>query len=215
MAPTTAPAPHRPVPRQRAATPPVVPAHGHRPGATDPAVRLARRPWALGPRTGAPLSVRGVEPADLAALATLHARCSRQTLLQRYRTGGRAPSLLTLAATLREPLVLAAFAAPGHAVALATADVGSDDGWVSEVGLLVEDAWQGRGVGTALARHLAVWLRARGAVQLTTRSASASVPLLRVMEQVGETRSGLDEHRCTVLTTRIQLQGPGALAPAG
>jgi GNAT superfamily N-acetyltransferase len=52
----------------------------------------------------------------------------------------------------------------GHAMAVDTAGPGGDT--MAEIGVVVTDAWQGRGVGTGLVRALATRARARGATVL-------------------------------------------------
>ena len=52
----------------------------------------------------------------------------------------------------------------GHAMAVDTAGPGGDA--ATEIGVVVADAWQGRGVGSGLVRALATRARARGATTL-------------------------------------------------
>ncbi|WP_298990931.1 GNAT family N-acetyltransferase [uncultured Pseudokineococcus sp.] len=169
------------------------------------------------------LVVRAAQPADLPAVAAMHGRCTGTTLLQRYRSGGRTPSLTALADLLREPLALVVLAGPRQVVAVATARVGERPSadFTTEVGLLVEDGWQARGVGRALARHLGASLRLLGYGQVVTRSATSSLPLARVMEGVGTTRHVGAPDGGAQLTTRLDvdaldgLAGGVAAAPAG
>ncbi len=167
-----------------------------RPTGLDPhgAMALARRPWTLR-CAGADLRVRGAVPADLARLARLHGRCSADTLLQRYLAGGRAPSLAVLTALLAEPLVLLAQAAGGEVVAVASglrAPLRPGERALParalSFGLIVEDAWQRRGVGTALAAHLAAGAHLLGARELVTETAATTLPLRRVLDGIGPTR---------------------------
>ncbi|WP_299039095.1 hypothetical protein [uncultured Pseudokineococcus sp.] len=211
---------------------------------------LARRPWHLQPtgpglspaalgedtpldvlaglsaRRGAEtaparLVVRGAVAADLPALAALHGRCTGTTLLQRYRSGGRAPSLTALTEMLREPLVLVVMSAPRHVVAVATAHVGERPSadFTTEMGVLVEDAWQARGIGRALAGHVGASLRHLGYGQVVTRSATSSLPLSRVMEGLGTTRHVLAVDGGAQLLTRLDVDAldglAGGAAPAG
>ncbi|WP_425567111.1 N-acetyltransferase family protein, partial [Pseudokineococcus marinus] len=169
------------------------------------------------------LVVRAAQPADLPAVAAMHGRCTGTTLLQRYRSGGRTPSLTALADLLREPLALVVLAGPRQVVAVATARVGERPSadFTTEVGLLVEDGWQARGVGRALARHVGASLRLLGYGQVVTRSATSSLPLARVMEGVGTTRHLGAPDGGAQLTTRLDvdaldgLAGGVAAAPAG
>lgn len=155
----------------------------------DRAVDLARRPWAL--QVGDQrLFVRGARPADLEAVATMHGRCSRATLLQRYQTGGRAPSLPVLTGTLAQPLVLVVFSGPRQAVGMGGLTVGRQPlaEFTTGASLIVEDGWQSLGIGRALAKHLGASMRYLGYGQVTTSSAAASLPLTLVMESLGTTR---------------------------
>lgn len=147
--------------------------------------------------------VRGACPADLAGVAALHGRCSPGTLLQRYRAGGRAPSLDHLVQLLRAPLTLVVEGRQGL-VALGSAEHPISDDYRSEIGLLVEDTFQGGGIGTALALRLGSTLRSLGYVQVITRSATATVPLHRVMQRLGPVRT-LERSPSTVLSARLTL----------
>lgn len=132
--------------------------------------------------------VRAATAADAEALGRLHDRCSPETLYARYLV----PLPLPLA-----PRLLRRLALPDHGVALVTqvgldvvghALIEHDDG-LANCRLLVEDAWQRRGIGTRLVRaatqraaesgdsvlvfltagHDDVVLRAVGAAGLTAR----------------------------------------------
>lgn len=177
------------------------PVRSARPLAVDSrsAVALARRPWRLACEGGG-LRVRGAVPGDLPHIARSHGRCSADTLLQRYLLGGRPPSLTTLAAMLAEPLVLLAQAPDGEVVAFATA-LGSPMRAGAEplpprslsFGLLVEDGWQRRGIGRALAAHVAASAHLLGVRELVADTASTVLPLRRVLDAVGPTRGARSE----------------------
>jgi hypothetical protein len=178
------------------------------------AVELCRTAWTLTTQEVRRLLVRGVRTGDFAALATFHGRCSGQTLLQRYRNGGLAPSLPALHVAMREPLLLAVLSAPGHVVALGSAAKPDPaDCYTSEIGLVVEDGFQGQGIGSRLALHLAASLRMMGTGQLVTRSASPSLPLHSVMSKIGPTRVRTGPGACSELVCRIQVRGLEGLGP--
>ncbi|MDI1462760.1 GNAT family N-acetyltransferase [Catellatospora sp. KI3] len=93
---------------------------------------------------------------DLDGIAAMHGRCSADSLYRRYLSGAGAPPRARLALLL----------ANGH-TSVAVATGGIDDGRIvaaaqlvaaasgpAELAILVEDAWQRRGLGTALARRL-------------------------------------------------------------
>jgi hypothetical protein len=143
----------------------------------------------------------------------MHGRCSRATLLQHYRTGGRAPSLPVLTDTLAQPLALLVLAGPRHAVAMAGLTVGRQPlvEFATEASLLVEDGWQGRGIGGCLARHLGASMRYLGYGQVTTSSATASLPLTRVMESLGTTRVHSSRAGARI-TTRLEMSAAEGFA---
>lgn len=118
-------------------------------------------PWAPPAPAGLDVALRYGEAADLGPLDALHRRCSAQTLHRRFHTAVPVvPERLlrhtllpengwSVVAELGPDLVGIACTAP-----LSCADL--------EVGVLVEDAHQGRGVGTRLLRHVAGEATARG-----------------------------------------------------
>ena len=148
------------------------------------------------PTSAGPVVVRGTLPGDLAAVALLHGRCSAQTLLQRYLKGGRAPSLTTLSDLMHRPLVVVAFAPDGEAIALASATRAgagrqgeTEPGTTLQLGLLVRDDWQQRGVGRALAAHVAASAQLLGVRELVADVASQGLPLRRILDGIGAHQS--------------------------
>ncbi|WP_371494735.1 GNAT family N-acetyltransferase [Kitasatospora sp. NBC_00374] len=102
---------------------------------------------------GADLTVRRAEPADKAAALEMHRRCSPDTLRKRYHGPVRdADRYLDHLLDPRHGQTLAVETADGRIVALAHL-LWDDDG--AEVALLVEDAWQRRGLGVDLLRRMA------------------------------------------------------------
>lgn len=162
---------------------------------TGRAVALGRRAWRLA-TGGLDLRVRGALPGDLAAVARMHGRCSADTRLQRYLMGGRAPSLDLVASMLAQPLVMVASVPGGDVVALvsglrAPLRPGAQPvhAKAASFGLVVEDAWQGRGVGRALAAHLASAAYLFGIRELVAETAAATLPLRRVLDGLGPTKA--------------------------
>ncbi|MGP4111843.1 GNAT family N-acetyltransferase [Streptomyces sp. 4N509B] len=101
------------------------------------------------------IRLRDASPADLDAARALHQRCSPTSLNQRYVGGHReADSYLGHLLHHRHGHTLAAHTPTGELVGLAHLlwDTADDD--AAEIALLVADAWQRRGVGTALLAHL-------------------------------------------------------------
>jgi GNAT superfamily N-acetyltransferase len=146
-----------------------------------------RQPWML--RVGdANLLIRGTSARDLGPVGAMHARCSPRSLLDRYRSGGRAPSAVAIERALRRTLGFVACTARGEVVAMAVAStdpmhsVGS-----AEVGMLVEDTWQRRGLGREMLTHLAGAAFVCGYTELIAYTATSVAPAQRLLTDVGRT----------------------------
>jgi GNAT superfamily N-acetyltransferase len=155
---------------------------------------LARQPWTL--RVGRQaLLVRPAAARDLAAVARLHSRCSARSLLDRYRSGGRAPAVAALDAMLRRPHNVVAVTAAGEVVAIGTLERDNlHNSHCAETGLLVEDGWQRLGIGSELISHLAGIAQAAGYRELIAYPATAVPAAQRLMIEVGRTRMVPDVH---------------------
>ncbi|HOA58897.1 MAG TPA: GNAT family N-acetyltransferase [Dermatophilaceae bacterium] len=113
------------------------------------------REWRLGlpawihDARGAELLLRFVAPADEGAIRALHSRCSERALRWRYFGGGpQVDHLLTWIFDETRSEAVTAWS-HGQLVALGNLLLPDADG-VGEVAFLVEDAWQGRGIGSTL-----------------------------------------------------------------
>ncbi|MGH3980187.1 MAG: GNAT family N-acetyltransferase [Pseudonocardiaceae bacterium] len=147
--------------------------------ATDPRALLT---------DGSQVVLRPATAADEPLVAALHARCSPHT---------RSLRLLASTPRLSQPVLreLVAPDGPGAAALLAvTVDGGSAAGLAdlrpsgaggAEIGLLVEDAWQRRGVGTALARRLVELARAGGITELNAVVHADNHRLTRLLRRAG------------------------------
>jgi GNAT superfamily N-acetyltransferase len=149
---------------------------------------LVRQPWWLRV-DGVDLLIRPAAPKDLEAVAGMHGRCSARSLLDRYRTGGRAPAVAALDHMLRRPLSFVASTARGEIVATAVAATDQRHGPKSaEAGLLVEDAWQRLGMGRELMTHLAGAALVCGYRDLIAYPATSVLVAQRLLIDVGRTR---------------------------
>jgi GNAT superfamily N-acetyltransferase len=94
------------------------------------------------------LDTRLADLCDLDDLMAMHARCSPESLYQRYLTAGRGPGPRVLA-RLMDPKYAQTFLVTEATAVIAAGNLARDGDSV-EAALLVEDSWQRRGVGTAL-----------------------------------------------------------------
>jgi N-acetylglutamate synthase-like GNAT family acetyltransferase len=149
---------------------------------------LIRQPWLL--RVDSTnLLIRGANPRDLAGVATLHARCTPQSLLDRYRLGGKAPAIAAIEQMLRRPLTFVAVNAEGDVLATATATVDARHTRESaEVAVLVDDKWQDKGIGRELVTQVSASALVCGYTELIAYTATSPVAAQRLMLEVGHTR---------------------------
>ncbi len=122
----------------------------------------ASAPFAVLTRDGAGVVLRRGTRQDAEAVARLHARCSAHTLFARYHAGMRTLPRRLLHRLLTPPrgttlLALCGAEVIGLAQLIRTASPAE-----SEISILLEDGWQGRGLGTAMIQRLAVIARAAG-----------------------------------------------------
>jgi len=116
------------------------------------------------------IQIRQAGRADRVALGDFLAGLSMRSCYLRFFAGGRpsGPAMLRIMAGEQAGTdVLVATrngAIVGHAMAVDSAGPGG--GPTAEIGVVVADAWQGRGVGSGLVRALAARARVRGATTL-------------------------------------------------
>lgn len=196
--------------------------------AADPAGSpdLARRPWTI--RAGSTtLLVRGARTADLVAVAALHRRCSPTTLLYRFRSGGNPPSITALQHMLSRTFTVVVCNSDGRIVGWGAADaelsrprlgrVPLVPGTRAEIGILVEDGWQGLGIGRSLVRHLAAAVTLAGVRELVTPSQTAAGVSARLLGEIATTkRIEVDgEPMLRILLPESAALGLGALQRLG
>ena len=136
---------------------------------------------------GTEARLRAAGPDDSVLVAALHARCSPETRLARF--GSPVPRL--------PPGVLQAMLAGengGQAVLASTIDGGSAVGLVTlapvedgaaQLSLVVEDAWQNRGLGTSMVRRAVELAVATGAGFLIGKATGADMRLTRLLRRAG------------------------------
>lgn len=122
----------------------------------------ADAPMAVITADGAGVVLRRGSPADAEAVSSLHARCSAQTLFARYHAGVRTLPRRLLHRLLSPPRGTTLVALCGSRLVGIAQLIRTPNPHEIEISLLIEDEWQGRGLGTAVMRRLAVLARAAG-----------------------------------------------------
>jgi GNAT superfamily N-acetyltransferase len=167
-------------------------------------VRTPEREDALTLPGGEETSVRRVGPQDRPAALALHERCSPATLAQRYHGPvGDADRYLAHLLSPRFGHSLAVETASGRLVALGHLLWDGDE---SEVALLVEDEWQGRGVGGALLRKLVETAAQTGRDSVYAVTRSSNTAMVAAMRALGLPLDYQVEEGTLVITAAL----PGA-----
>jgi GNAT superfamily N-acetyltransferase len=166
--------------------------------------RVPRTRDALSLPEGRKVSVRRADARDAEAARELHARCSQRTLSLRYRgPAADADRYLGHLLSPRFGRTLAAETASGKIVALGHL---LWDGEETEVALLVEDAWQRRGIGGQLLRRLLELAREAGSRGVYAVTQSHNTAMVAAMRALGLPLEYQVEEGTLVITAR--LEGP-------
>jgi GNAT superfamily N-acetyltransferase len=161
--------------------------------------------WAAGQ-----IRIRPAGCADHGALRAFLAGLSVQTRYLRFFGGARpaSPAMLRVLAGERPDAdVLVAIqngAIIGHAMAVDTAGPGGDA--AAEIGVVVADAWQGRGLGSGLVRALAARARARGATTLVMEVMAENRRVLAMI--AGRWPGARHDRSAAYVTVRTRLDQP-------
>jgi RimJ/RimL family protein N-acetyltransferase len=164
--------------------------------------------WQLLLPGGDEVTVRLATDEDLDELVAMHERCSALSREQRYPSGLAGPPRTVVAELLATGVTLAVVAETGRIVAAGTLL----DGPAAEVGLLVEDAWQRRGLGTALLRRAVRLATAAGVGVLHARTYGDNSALIRTLRRLG--RPMRHEADGDLVTLSVDL-GPDVTAGIG
>jgi GNAT superfamily N-acetyltransferase len=164
---------------------------------------------------GSEVLLREAGPSDAPLVAALHARCSPESRRARFLspTPRLDPAQLRALVGRDGRAVLALTADGGSAVGLAdlrSAGTGPDEAGVATVGVLVEDAWQHRGLGTALLRRIAEMAAEHGMGELAGTVPADGVRITRLLRRAGLRPTTVLADG--TLRLRVPLAAPAAMA---
>jgi GNAT superfamily N-acetyltransferase len=139
-------------------------------------------------RTGG-LRIAAASTTHLPAVLAMLARCSRQSLYHRFHgyTDGVAYTRTLLARRDDETLLVWS-----GSVCLGMGSVSWDDRGQAHLGVLVEDRWQRRGVGTRLIRALIERVSLRGVTRLHADILGEDQFLLRSLRRIGPVKVAIE-----------------------
>ncbi|MFR9804909.1 GNAT family N-acetyltransferase [Pseudonocardia sp. RS010] len=142
---------------------------------------------------GSEVRVRSATPTDLPLVAALHARCSPETRSARFLSASPRLDPDELDTLVGAPHT--AFAAGAQRTILAlTTDGGSAVGMVNverttaaaaSFAVVVEDAWQERGLGTALVRRAAEVAAEQGGEELVATTHTQNMRVVKLLRRAG------------------------------
>lgn len=160
---------------------------------------------------GAGVALRYGDAADLSRLTALHRRCTPGTLHRRFHTAVPVvPERLVRQMLLPEGgWSVVAELGPDLVGVASTGPLSCTD---LEVGVLVEDAHQGRGIGTRLLRHVAAEAAGRGYRSMLCLTEPGNHAAERALARSGLSTTTEPYDGLLVVTVRLQ---PGASPPGG
>ncbi len=156
---------------------------------------------------GSELLIREAAADDLDAVRGLHERSTAQTLHRRYLSaavpGDSRLRRMVEPATGLTLLAVHADPGTGEEAAVAVASLVTE-GDLGEIAVLVEDAWQCRGLGTALIRRLLASARRSDLEAVTAHVAADNVAALRTLRRFG---AGPGDRDGNLLTVTLPVTG--------
>ena len=150
------------------------------------------------------LHIRALSPEHLRDLLGMLGRCSPSALFHRFHgvTDGTAYVRRLVGTSDHETFTAWSDA---HCVGVATLARSARSASDRELGVLVEDGWQRRGVGTLLVTRLVASARARGVDQIVADVLGEDGSLLSALRRVGPVVATLE---WGVYTARVALRPP-------
>jgi GNAT superfamily N-acetyltransferase len=153
---------------------------------------------------GHDITVRRADTGDLQAAVAMHERCSPRTLSLRYHGPvGDADRYLNHLLSPRFGQTLAVRSASGRIVGLGHLLWDGDE---TEVALLVEDAWQRRGIGGELLERLVALAAEAGCASVYAVTQASNTGMVAAMRGLGLPLDYQIEEGTLVITARIAPQ---------
>ncbi|WP_436735890.1 GNAT family N-acetyltransferase [Streptomyces sp. BBFR102] len=173
--------------------------------------RLPRTPHVMTLDRGEAVTVQRADADDLPEARALHERCSPETLAKRYHGPVRdADRYLDHLLSPRFGRTLAARDAEGRVVALGHLLWDGDE---TEIALLVEDAWQRRGIGGELLGRLVAMAVEAGGESVYAVTQASNTAMVAAMRGLGLPLDYQIEEGTLVITARLDVT-PVCLRPA-
>lgn len=134
---------------------------------------------------GSEVRLRAATPLDLPLVGALHAVCSPHTRRARFLSPTSRLAQEELAELVRAGATIAVTADGGSAVALTNLDADGEPSGPARVAILVADAWQGRGLGTAMLRMAAEAAADQGITELVASARTEDVGITKLFRRAG------------------------------
>ncbi|MFE1782226.1 GNAT family N-acetyltransferase [Streptomyces sp. NPDC059506] len=136
---------------------------------------------------------------DFEAVNALHERCSLETRFARYQAARRSLRLAEFHHLTRPDRSLSWVTYPEddpHQLIATTSLVRTPQAGAAELGIMIEDSWQSRGLGTALVQYARTQARAFGCSSMVFMTGSDNVRMLRIIKALSAARPAI--HSSTV-----------------
>jgi AcrR family transcriptional regulator/RimJ/RimL family protein N-acetyltransferase len=175
--------------------------------------------WVEALKGGETVWIRLARPEDADAISAMHERCSEQTLYRRYLQAGsewRGINLRRLSGGHRGA-TLVAMSEDGAIVALGNLFPNEpvDDALAAEIAVIVEDAFQRRGIGSRMLRHMLQLADELGFKEVVGTVLAGNTEMLQLLEVSGLTWSRhLEEGVLAVRASLPSAAGPQSPKPA-
>ncbi|MFC9081687.1 GNAT family N-acetyltransferase [Streptomyces sp. NPDC057062] len=162
---------------------------------------------------GKSITVRRADASDLQAAKEMHERCSARTLGMRYHgTVGDADRYLRHLLSPRFGRTLAVQTTSGRVVGLGHLLWDGDE---TEVALLVEDAWQRRGIGTELLGRLVTMAVEAGCENVYAVAQASNTGMVAAMRGLGLPLDYQIDEGTLVITARLDATPVASRLPYG